>query len=104
MAILVNAYTEEDAPTAEGTSETRVVMKFHPKLAPMKAAIFPLVNRDGMPEISRKIEADLRIVESKLNNKSFVDRAPIDVVELNRHRQKNYTEQLRLLKQAREKL
>ena len=59
MAFLVNAYNEEEAPTAEGTSETRVVMKFHPKLAPIKAAIFPLVNRDGMPEIAEKIENEL---------------------------------------------
>jgi glycyl-tRNA synthetase len=60
MAFLVNAYDEEQAPTAEGTSELRVVLRLHPKLAPTKAAIFPLVNRDGMPEMSRKIEADLR--------------------------------------------
>ncbi|MDI6765286.1 MAG: glycine--tRNA ligase [Bacteroidota bacterium] len=60
MAFLVNAYHEEEAPTAEGQMETRVVMKFHPKLAPIKAAIFPLVNRDGMPEISKKIEQELR--------------------------------------------
>ena len=40
--------------------EQRIVMKFHPKLAPIKAAIFPLVNRDGMPEISKKIERELR--------------------------------------------
>jgi glycyl-tRNA synthetase len=40
--------------------ETRVVLKLNPKLAPVKAAIFPLVNRDGMPEIARKIEEDLR--------------------------------------------
>jgi glycyl-tRNA synthetase len=56
----VNAYNEEEAPTAEGTTETRVVLKFHPKLAPIKAAIFPLVNRDGMPEIAKKIEQELR--------------------------------------------
>jgi glycyl-tRNA synthetase len=60
MAVLVNAYAEEEAPTAEGTVETRVVLKFHPKLAPVKAAIFPLVNRDGMPEISKNIENELR--------------------------------------------
>ncbi len=60
MAFLVNAYAEEEAPTADGKTETRVVMRFHPKLAPVKAAIFPLVNRDGMPEIAEKIEADLR--------------------------------------------
>ena len=55
MAFLVDAYNEEEVK-----GETRVVLKFHPKLAPIKAAIFPLVNKDGMPEISRKIEADLR--------------------------------------------
>ncbi len=60
MAFLVDAYREEEAPTAEGKADTRVVLHFHPKLAPMKAAIFPLVNRDGMPEIGRAIEADLR--------------------------------------------
>ncbi len=60
MAFLVDAYAEEEAPTAEGGSETRTVLKLDPKLAPMKIAIFPLVNRDGMPELSRKIEADLR--------------------------------------------
>ena len=60
MAFLVDAYREEEAPTADGKTEMRVVMRFHPKLAPLKAAIFPLVNRDGMPDIARKIEADLR--------------------------------------------
>jgi glycyl-tRNA synthetase len=60
MAFLVDAYHEEQAPTAEGTMELRTVLKFHPKLAPVKAAIFPLVNRDGMPEFAKKIEQDLR--------------------------------------------
>ena len=55
MAFLVDAYQEEEV-----NGENRVVLKFHPKLAPIKAAIFPLVNRDGMPELARKIEADLR--------------------------------------------
>jgi glycyl-tRNA synthetase len=60
MAFLVDSYYEEEAPNAEGGMELRVVMKIHQKLAPIKAAIFPLVNRDGMPEFSRKLEADLR--------------------------------------------
>ena len=55
MAFLVDAYNEEEV-----NGETRVVLKFNPKLAPIKAAIFPLVNKDGMPEISREIEKDLR--------------------------------------------
>src|SRR5437667_12282 len=60
MAFLVNAYHEEEAPTSDGTKETRVVLKFHPSLAPVKAAIFPLVNRDGMPEIAEKITKELQ--------------------------------------------
>jgi len=60
MAFLVDAYNEEEAPTADGKMDVRVVMKFHPKLAPVKAAVFPLVNRDGMPEVARGIEAALR--------------------------------------------
>ncbi len=55
MAFLVDAYNEEEVK-----GETRVVLKFHPRIAPIKAAIFPLVNKDGMPEIARGIEKDLR--------------------------------------------
>ncbi len=55
MAFLINAYNEEEV-----NGEERVVMKFHPKLAPIKVAIFPLVNKDGMPEIAREIESELR--------------------------------------------
>jgi glycyl-tRNA synthetase len=60
MAFLVDAYREEEAPTSDGKMELRVVMHFHPRLAPIKAAVFPLVNRDGMPEIARKLETALR--------------------------------------------
>ena len=60
MAFLVDAYREEQAPTADGKMETRVVMRLHRRLAPIKAAVFPLVNRDGMPEIARNIELALR--------------------------------------------
>ena len=55
MAFLIDAYYEEEV-----NNEQRSVLRFHPKLAPIKAAIFPLVNKDGMPEISREIEKDLR--------------------------------------------
>lgn len=55
MAFLINAYDEETV-----NDELRVIMRFHPRLAPIKAAILPLVNKDGMPEFSRKLEADLR--------------------------------------------
>jgi glycyl-tRNA synthetase len=55
MACLVEAYREEEV---EG--ETRVVMRFHPRVAPLKAAILPLVRRDGMDELARQITAQLR--------------------------------------------
>ncbi len=55
MAFLVDAYREEEVK-----GEKRVVLRFHPKLAPIKLAVFPLVKRDNMPEIARKIEAELR--------------------------------------------
>ncbi|MBS3945325.1 MAG: glycine--tRNA ligase [Melioribacter sp.] len=55
MAFLIDSYYEEEV-----NGELRSVLRFHPKLAPIKAAILPLVNKDGMPEIARKIEADLR--------------------------------------------
>ena len=35
-------------------------MKFHPRLAPIKAAIFPLVNKDGMPEMATKLYRELK--------------------------------------------
>jgi valyl-tRNA synthetase len=54
-------------------------------------------------EIAR-VEEELRTVESKLSNKSFVDRAPAAVVEEHRQRQTNFAEQLQKLKQARDKL
>src|SRR5205807_2323712 len=60
--------------------------------------------RERLDKEIAKAEEELRTVETKLKNKSFVDRAPRDVVELNRQRQKNFTEQLEKLKQARDKL
>ena len=51
-----------------------------------------------------KVEAELRTVDGKLKNKSFVDRAPADVVEEHRLRQSNFGEQLAKLKTARQSL
>ena len=59
LMLLCEAYREEDVQSGEKT-ETRTVMKFHPALAPIKAAIFPLVKKDGMPELAHQIERDLR--------------------------------------------
>ena len=57
LAVLVNAYHEE---TVEGEDEGRTVLKLQPSLAPVKAGIFPLVKKDGMPEMAHRIAEDLR--------------------------------------------
>lgn len=54
MLLLSEAYHEEDLSTAE-RKDSRVVLKFSPKLAPIKLAILPLVKKDGLPEIARSI-------------------------------------------------
>ncbi len=55
LAFLCEAYAED---TVEG--ETRVVMRFHPRLAPIKAAILPLVKKEGMPEKAAELYGMLR--------------------------------------------
>lgn len=60
LAVLCEAYTEDKIPDEKGVPQERVVMKFHPRLAPIKAAILPLVNRDGMPEIADKLYRELK--------------------------------------------
>ena len=53
LVYLLDAYHEETVPDAEGNESSRVVMKLHPRLAPIKVAILPLVKKDGLPEIAR---------------------------------------------------
>ncbi|MEM9663789.1 MAG: glycine--tRNA ligase [Bacteroidota bacterium] len=55
LMLLCEAYREEEVD-----GDKRTVLKFHPQIAPIKAAIFPLVRKDGMPEVARAIEEDLR--------------------------------------------
>jgi glycyl-tRNA synthetase len=63
MAFLCNAYEEETV-----NNEQRVVMRLHPFLAPVKVAVLPLVNKEGMPELAENLERDLR-----KSMKSFYD-------------------------------
>ena len=55
LVTIMDAYAEE---MVEG--ETRVVLRFSPAIAPIKAGVFPLVKKDGMPEVARRIYDDLR--------------------------------------------
>ncbi len=60
LAFLCEAYTEDEAPDEKGNPQQRVVMKLNPRLAPVKAAVFPLVKKDGMPEAAQKIYSELK--------------------------------------------
>jgi len=58
LVYLLDAYHEETVKDAKGNDSTRVVMKLHPRLAPIKVAILPLVKKEGLPEIAREIVSD----------------------------------------------
>jgi glycyl-tRNA synthetase len=55
LAFMVDAYDEEEVEGRE-----RVLLRFHPRLAPVKVAVLPLVNKDGQPEKAREIYEQLR--------------------------------------------
>jgi glycyl-tRNA synthetase len=53
---MIDAYQEEEVKPGD----TRTVLKLHPRLAPVKVAVLPLVSKDGMPEKAREIFDSLR--------------------------------------------
>ncbi len=52
LALICNAYCEDEAPDEKGKLEKRIVMRFHPRVAPLKVAIFPLLK--NRPELVQK--------------------------------------------------
>ena len=60
LAFLCEAFTEDEAPDEKGKMQTRTVMRLHPRIAPIKAAVFPLVKKDGMPEVAHEIYGNLK--------------------------------------------
>ncbi|MCK4578604.1 MAG: glycine--tRNA ligase [Candidatus Marinimicrobia bacterium] len=55
LTVLSDAYHEEQVK-----GETRVVLRLNPVLAPITVAVFPLVNKEGMPELARRLVDDLQ--------------------------------------------
>jgi glycyl-tRNA synthetase len=55
LAFLVDAYDEEEV-----RGETRNLLRFHPAISPVKVGVFPLVKKEGMPEVARNIYNDLK--------------------------------------------
>ncbi len=55
LVYLCDAYCEETGVDANGKEKSRTVLKLHPRLAPYKAAILPLVKKDNLPDLARDI-------------------------------------------------
>ncbi len=60
LALLCEAYAEDEAPDEKGRPQPRVLLRLHPRVAPTKAAVFPLVKRQGMPEIAHAIYKNIQ--------------------------------------------
>ncbi|HLS38704.1 MAG TPA: glycine--tRNA ligase [Sphingobacterium bovisgrunnientis] len=60
LTVLANSLVHEDLSTEE-KQDSRVVLKFHPAIAPVKAAVLPLTKKDGLPEKAREIMAKLKL-------------------------------------------
>lgn len=60
MAFLVDAYREEEVPNAKGGTDTRTVLKLHPRLAPVKAAVLPLSKHEELTPIAKELADKLR--------------------------------------------
>jgi glycyl-tRNA synthetase len=61
LAFLVDAYDEEFVEReGTGEGEKRTVLRLHPRLAPVKAAVLPLVSKDGQPELAREVHRAVR--------------------------------------------
>jgi len=71
LALIANAYTEFTETDARGKSETRVVMKFHPRVAPIKLAVLPLLK--NKPELVAKAKEVYGLVRNQFN--AFYDDA-----------------------------
>ena len=55
LAVMIDAYCEEEAPTASGKTETRVVMKFNKNIAPVKVAILPLSKKENLSKKAKEV-------------------------------------------------
>ena len=60
MTFLVDAYTEEEAPTASGGTQKRVLLKLHPTIAPVKVAILPLSRNQRLVPLAREVYDTVR--------------------------------------------
>jgi glycyl-tRNA synthetase len=76
LAFLVDAYDEELVEREGiGEGERRTLLRLHPRLAPVKAAVLPLVNKDGQPELAREVFRAVReLVQAEYDDGGAIGR------------------------------
>jgi glycyl-tRNA synthetase len=65
LALICNAYHEDQAPDEKGKLEVRVVMRFHPRIAPIKVAVFPLLK--NKPELVKKAKEVRDVLRGRMS-------------------------------------
>ncbi|MCA1823273.1 MAG: glycine--tRNA ligase [Mycobacteriales bacterium] len=60
LVLLLDAYTEEEAPNAKGGTDKRTVLRLDPRMAPIKAAVLPLSRNEALSPVARELAATLR--------------------------------------------
>ncbi|MEP6602686.1 MAG: glycine--tRNA ligase [Spartobacteria bacterium] len=65
LALICEAYSEDEAPDDKGKMETRIVLRFHPRIAPVKCAVFPLLK--NKPELVAKAKEIVDLLQPHLN-------------------------------------
>jgi glycyl-tRNA synthetase len=59
LALICEAYSEDQAPDEKGKMETRIVLRFHPRIAPIKCGVFPLLKNNEQLVAKAKAIVDL---------------------------------------------
>ena len=86
LAFLVDAYDEEVVSgEGAGDGEQRTLLRLHPRLAPVKAAVLPLVKKDGQPELAQEVHHLLRIARAGRVRRGWLDRQALPPPGRDRH-------------------
>jgi valyl-tRNA synthetase len=101
---LLNAGQLDIATHIRHTADTPIAMTPLGEIFLIVSGANKVAERERLDKEIAKIEAELKTVDAKLKNKSFIDRAPKPVVEEHRQRQKDFAAQLKKVKQARDGL
>jgi glycyl-tRNA synthetase (class II) len=76
MTFLIDAYEEEEIGTdKKGNPDIRTVLHFHPRIAPITVAVFPLVKKNGMPELHERPTRSRPSCASRASRRSMTRRA-----------------------------